>query len=46
VDQQPLPAGPLQLRQDRGFFAVFQHLQHALVVVVHDHGDVLLALFF
>lgn len=27
-------------------FAVFQHFQHTLVVMIDDHGDVLLVLFF
>jgi hypothetical protein len=46
MGQQALLPGTLQVRQYRGFFPVFQHFQDTLVVMIDNHGDVLLVLFF
>src|SRR5690348_10828489 len=34
------------IRLNRLFFAAWQHLQHAFVAVIDDHGDVLAGFFF
>ena len=46
VCQQATLTALLQIPGNRGLFPVFEHIQDTMIVMIHDHGDVLLVFFF